>query len=162
MKKYFKLMSILVICSLIFGCSFNKTTDEVYKANGISITMNKGFVKKDLASATVYYESNEAILTALKETFTDLETANLGKASSVNDYAKAVLTNNKNDSEIKTEDDLTYFTYEKEASGKDFYYLASVYKSNDSFWLLNFACETKNKDTYEPLFKLWAKSVILF
>ena len=89
----------------------------------------------------------DAIVTGLKEEFSTLEAAGLTKDSTVEDYAKAVTTNNQKDSEIKTEDGLTYFTY------------TSDVKSNDAFWLFNFACDSSNQEKFESTFKTWAKSV---
>ena len=79
--------------------------------------------------------------------------------STVEDYAKAVLANNQVDYEIQTKDDLTYFTYENEANGKTFFYLSSLYKADDAFWLINFACDKNNRDKYETLFLKWASTV---
>ena len=73
----------------------------------MSITLTDEFTEKDLVSATVYFESMDAIVTGLKEEFSTLEAAGLTKDSTVEDYAKAVTTNNQKDSEIKTEDGLT-------------------------------------------------------
>ena len=42
---------------------------------------------------------------------------------------------------------------------KDYYYLTCVLKSEDAFWLVNFASETSNKNKYQPLFKKWAKTI---
>ena len=95
----------------------------------------------------------------LKENFTDLETIGINSESTEDDYASAVLENNKADYELQKEDSLRYFTYEKEVSGKNYFYLSAVAKSNDSFWLLTFASDVKDRDKYEPLFKTWAKSV---
>ena len=46
------------------------------------------FMKKSLASVTVYFESQETIVTALKEDFTTLEAINLGKNSTLKDKDK--------------------------------------------------------------------------
>ena len=103
----------------------------------MSITLTDEFTEKDLVSATVYFESMDAIVTGLKEEFSTLEAAGLTKDSTVEDYAKAVTTNNQKDSKIKTEDGLTYFTYTSDVNGKTYFYIATMYKSNDAFWLFN-------------------------
>ena len=125
----------------------------------MSITMPDGFYEKSLASVTVYFESQETIVTALKEDFTTLEAINLGKNSTLKDYGQAVLANNQKSEELKEKDGLTYFTYTTSVSGKNFFYTAVVYKADDSFWLLNFACEDSNKNKYEDTFLKWAKTV---
>ncbi len=157
-RKIFVSLLALVMCFTLGGCVFG-SKNKTYTSHGISVTMNDKFQEKSIVSQTVYLESTEAIFSALKEDFSALESINLGKSASLNDYAKAVVANNNADYEIKEEDGLTYFEYEKTVSGKDFYYLACVYKSDDAFWLVNFASETSNKGKYQPLFKRWAKTV---
>ena len=157
-RKIFVSLLALIMCFTLGGCVFG-SKNKTYTSHGISVTMNDTFQEKSIVSQTVYLESTEAIFSALKEDFSVLESINLGKSASLNDYAKAVVANNNADYKIKEEDGLTYFEYEKTVSGKDFYYLACVYKSEDAFWLVNFASETSNKDKYQPLFKRWAKTV---
>ena len=156
MKKIFSLLFLIGLVFLVAGCEAKK---ETYSSNGFKITMHEGFTEKSLASATVYYESMEAILTALKEEFTILAAAGITENSTVEDYLTAVSANNQETYEIKTSGDIKYFTYEKAVNGKDFYYLAIGYKSNDAFWLVNFAAEKANQAKYEPLFLEWAKTV---
>ena len=97
MKKFKYLIVVLVAILLAGGCSFNEeeSNNKQYSDNGFSITLPSDFYKKDLASVTVYYESEYAIVTALKESFTTLETVGLNSNSSIEDYAKAVIKNNK-------------------------------------------------------------------
>ena len=58
-----------------------------------------------------------------------------------------------------TKDGVTYFEYVKEMNGKNIYYLATVNKSEDAFWLIQFICSEKNKDKYKPKFLEWSKTV---
>ena len=39
------------------------------------------------------------------------------------------------------------------------FYIATMHKSNDAFWLFNFACDSSNQEKFESTFKTWAKSV---
>ena len=153
-----KILITLLCCLALVGCQ-STVSDKTYTSHGLTITMNDGFTEKELVNATVYYLSNDAIFMGLKENFTDLETIGINSESTEDDYASAVLENNKADYELQKEDSLRYFTYEKEVSGKNYFYLSAVAKSNDSFWLLTFASDVKDRDKYEPLFNTWAKSV---
>lgn len=51
------------------------------------------------------------------------------------------------------------FTYEREVSGNDYAYLATVFKSSDAFWLIQFACFKDDYNDKEDDFVKWAKSV---
>lgn len=158
MKKKVLYLLILLILG-VTGCALLEPEEKTFKDNGMSITLTDEFTEKDLVSTTVYFESMDAIVTGLKEEFSTLEAAGLTKDSTVEDYAKAVTTNNQKDSEIKTEDGLTYFTYTSDVNGKTYFYIATVYKSNDAFWLFNFACDSSDQEKFESTFKTWAKSV---
>lgn len=155
MKKGIYIFLIFIFCLFLTGCNNTKT----YTSHGMSIEMPKGFYEKSLASTTVYFESQTAIVTGLKETFQTLSQVGLDKNSSLQDYLKLVLKNNNKEETLKEEGNLVYFTYESNVSGKDFFYTTVGYKANDSFWLFNFACETKNKDNYASKFLDWAKTV---
>ena len=143
MKKYAQLVCLSLILFLVAGCSLSslfKESTKKYTVNGISVTMNDSFYEKDLVSQTAYLESQEAIFTALKEEFTELEAAGINKDATLKDYAEAVKNANSFTGDIIEKDGLVYFTYEKDVSGKSFFYLATVYKTDDAFWLINFAC----------------------
>ena len=158
MKKKVLYLLILLIIG-VTGCSLLEPEEKNFKNNGVSITLTDDFTEKDLVSTTVYFESMDAIVTGLKEEFNTLEAAGLTKDSTIEDYAKAVTTNNQKDSEIKTEDGLTYFTYTSDVNGKTYFYMATMYKSSDAFWLFNFACDSSDQEKFEGTFKTWAKSV---
>lgn len=117
MKKKVLYLLLLIIVA-VTGCALLEPEEKTFKDKVMSITLTDEFTEKDLVSATVYFESMDAIVTGLKEEFSTLEAAGLTKDSTVEDYAKAVTTNNQKDSEIKTEDGLTYFTYTSDVNGK--------------------------------------------
>ena len=156
MKKILYSFILLSMILLVAGCAAKEKT---YESHGIKITMQEGFNEKSLVSATVYLESIDSIFTALKEEFTILGQAGLDKDSTIEEYLTLVNAANNANYEIKTSGDLKYFTYESDVSGKTFYYLATAYKTDDAFWLCNFAAEAKNKEKFEPLFLKWAKTV---
>ena len=60
-------------------------------------------------------------------------------------------------SEIKTENGLTYFTYES-ADGSTFG-MAFLYKEADAFWLVQCLTEAKNAEELAPQFMEWASTV---
>jgi hypothetical protein len=148
----------VVFCFFLAGCEFNVGKKE-YSVNGINVTLEDGLVETDIVSQTVYLKGIDMEFTALKESFTDLEKVNITNENSLEDYARLVVSNNKLDSEVINKDGVTYFEYVKEMNGKNIYYLATVNKSEDAFWLIQFICSEKNKDKYKPKFLEWSKTV---
>ena len=149
------ILVIFTFCMLLTGCNKTKT----YTSHGMSIDLPIGFYEKSLASATVYLESQTAIITGLKETYTTLSQVGLDDSSSLTDYLELVLENNQKTESLKEDDNLVYFTYEATVNDKNFFYTTVGYKTSDGFWLFNFACEVENKDIYASKFLEWAKTV---
>ena len=158
MKKQLSVIALcLVICTLFLtlaGCALFEPKDKSFSKAGMTITLNTGFSEQEIVSQTAYYVSQKAIVTALKEdgsTIADYTVA---------DYAKLVCEVNKLDSDtIVAKDGYAEFTYEKEVSGKDYFYYARCFKNGTDFWLFQFACETKNTEEYKAIFEKWASSV---
>lgn len=153
-----KTLLVLFAILLLTGCSLGKTT-KTYSTNGISVTMDSGFYEKELVSQTVYLESQDAIFTALKEDFESLVGTTITSESTLKEYADVIKTGNNLTEDFIEKDGILYTTYEKEVSGKDFFYLVTVYKTNDAFWLINFASNAKDKAKFEPKFIEWAKTI---
>lgn len=158
-KKRIGIIVLMMFCVMLGGCFNPIEKQKDYSSHGFNIKMDDGMTEKDLATATATFMNDKAVVTALKEEFTLLEAIDIDEKSSIEDYAEAVIKNNKADYELKEKDGINYFEYEKTVSGKDYYYYAVVYKSHDAFWLVNFACEKNNKTEYQEKFFEWAKSV---
>lgn len=158
-KQRIAVMVLALFCVLLGGCFNTNVKQQEYSSHGFKITMDEGMTEKELATTTATFMNDKVVVTALKEEFSTLEVVDVNKDSTLEDYAKAVLKNNKADYELKEKDGIHYFEYEETVNGKDFYYLAPVYKSDDAFWLVNFACEKSNKDDYYDTFIKWAKTV---
>lgn len=159
-----KITSIFLVLLMLVGCvSFASCGESTttYTKDSFSITMPTGFYEKEMVAYTYYLESSTAIMTALKEDFTLFQQAGISTDISLKEYAQLIMVNGALDANtvVTEEDGLTYFTYEKEVSGKSFYYVCYVFKGTDAYWSMNLACETSNKDTYSPQFNEWAKTV---
>lgn len=159
MRKTLKniILTFVAILTLgVAGCNlFNKQV--TYSAHGMSITMDKGFKEKELLSATYYLERNDSIMLAIKEEFQLLLPATL----TLEDYTNLVLQNNIIYSNVNSRENenYMYFSYEKMVSGKNYYYLATTHKAEDSFWLIQFACSKNEKDEFEDKFFKWADTI---
>jgi hypothetical protein len=77
------------------------------------------------------------------------------------EYAELLVEANGLSSDVKIKDGMTFFDYQKKSSKdqKIYRYRAYVYKSDDAFWMIQFAIETKNYDDYADSIDEWARSV---
>lgn len=128
---------------------------KTFSKNGVTITLNASFRKTYDSRFTACFESKQAGVCALKEPFSAM--AGFGNKT-LKQYGELVIQNNSlKASEIKTENGLTYFTYES-ADGSTFG-MAFLYKEADAFWLVQCLTEAKNAEELAPQFMEWASTV---
>ena len=60
--------------------------------------------------------------------------------------------------ELKTKDDLMYFEYTSE-DVDNYNYIAFIYKADDAFWMVQFATDEDDYDSYTDRIYEWAASV---
>lgn len=163
MKKILCLIGVLIVAFLL---TFTITLDfinvskkEVFKENDLQITLTSDFHISNLEGASAYFESNNAIVVAYEESLEDLKDLGINKNSSLEDYAKIILKANESDSKLQKDGNLIYYEYESTVENDLFYYLVTVVKNDDSFWVINFASPKSKKSMYKPAFIKWAKSI---
>lgn len=135
---------------------------STYSQPDFEITMAPGFTESELATATYFYVSDDAALIIMKEEFTTLEQViDLNADSTVIEYGEAVRANTQTEtSEIMVDDSgITYFTYENNALGQDFFYTAVLCKGSDAFWLCTFYCMIEDKAEFENVFLNWGSTI---
>lgn len=158
-KKRIGIIVLMMFCVLLGGCFNSVVKQKDYSSHGFNIKMDDGMTEKDIATSTAAWVGEKAIVTALKEEFSILKSIDIDEDSTIKDYAEAVIKNNKADYELQEKDGMNYFEYEQTISGKEYYYFAVIYKADDGFWLVNFACDSSDKSTYQEKFVEWAKTV---
>ena len=113
----------------------------------------------DFEGFTVTYDSKNVAVFALKEEFKLAE--GFGDFT-LEQYRDLVIQNNGLSSyKIEKEEGLTGFQYEAVSpeTKENYQYFSFVYKSNDAFWLVQFATRSKNADEYNSKIYEWAKTV---
>lgn len=151
---------VALIVGIIIGLlpslkSITSNKEKVFTYNDMSITLNRSFREVYYNGFTVSYENNDTIILMLEEKFSLEPSLQL---LSLNDYAQTVISVNEIDAEIEKNEDLTYFSYSYFSSddNQTFYYYDFVYKTDDSFWLIQFAgCD----ENCEEQFINYAKTI---
>ena len=164
-KPRFKLIPLLIIpivAALVFVAVYSfsnlpvyNSDDKVFSQSGLTITLTDKFYERDMVPFTAVFGSSDLIIFALKEEFVLFENQNL----SLKEYAEFVIAANQTDTTVKVVEGLTSFTFEDHVNGKDYVYFATVYKGDDAYWLLQFACETTKYESLRPAIIQYAKSV---
>ena len=165
-RKGLLILIVAAIVGAVVGYSItsnlfsNKTPDpKDFSSNGMTITLTDEFVKTDVENYTVAYDSKNVAVFALKEAFTLAEGF---QDYTLEQYGNLVLQNNNlSSSKMQNLEGLTEFEYEfTNPDTKDTYkYFSFVYKSNDAFWIVQFATLTENVDECSSKIIEWAKTI---
>ena len=165
LKKNYKtilfLLNIIVFICCLTGCENKVEKTKAYSVKELHITAIDDLYQKDAITHTAFFLNDKIGLALSKETFEEYNNLNFGISgdSSLNDYTNFIKTINKIDGEVIENDGLTYVKYNKTVAENYNFYMMFTYKTDDSFWLVNFFCSDKDKDVYEAKFIEWAKSV---
>ena len=180
MKKVISLLLIAVLMFSLASCGLFES-EKVFEIEGLSITLTNGFSEndamlEDLQQAYTDLMNNaDYTLSFPLEAVYYLENANIGisflrcvpKAPSGLDLFKdglrqGYLSAGYETSESKKEDDFRYFDVEI-GDGK---VMLACYEaesdqgaSNNVFWVVQFACDSRYFSSYTETFLNWAKSV---
>lgn len=149
----FMLAAILIIAT--FTACFFGAKDKTFEVGDLKITLTDQFVEKEIVGQTAMFQSTNVLVTVLME-----EKSLIGNGVSLERYAELVCNvNGLKDSEIELNGDRAEFTYEKTVSGKDYKYFAKCYKTDEAYWLVQFACFEDSADKYVDNIEKWADTV---
>ncbi len=162
MKKTILLRSLalLMLCTvLLCSCA---AKPETFSCEGMQIDLTNKFSELEQEGCTAIYTTRKEMVTVLKESFEQLSESglNLNADSTPVQYARVVAEANAlEDVKVQTRNEVICFVYENTADGTAYTYLATVHKSEDAFWLIQFAATSKDYAEREATFFEYAKSV---
>ena len=164
-RKGIAILAVSLLIGLVAGnflgrslVSSKNTDPKEFSARGMTITLTEAFQPVSYEGFTHCYESRSAVMFALKEDFTifpGFEDYNL------EDYARLVADANHVDlSSLQAGQGFLYYSFVNQGSdGTDFYYVATMFKGTDAFWLIQFATPLEKQDKMHDQFLTWAASV---
>ncbi len=158
-KRVFSILSILLALSfLISGCNLLAAEKDFQKGN-MTITLTNEFVEQNYEGFTACYASVSGVaIFALEEEFSLLEGF---EDYSLREYAELVIEGNNLSATVKESDGLIGFEHNfyNSQTEEDWHYCSYVFKTNDAFWLFQFAALEEDIDDLRPSFVEWAKSI---
>ncbi|MBQ8374293.1 MAG: hypothetical protein IJX98_01815 [Clostridia bacterium] len=138
--------------------------EKTFQKSGLSIILTNDFKEKEVLDYTAYYSSPKMMVLTLK---VEMDGFDVNKwnpyESTCYDYAEKISKEYRNlypsTTEVTVNEELIYFTFDFEQSGKTYKYLLAIYKANDAYWQVSFGCEKRNYDTLKKDMICYAKSV---
>ncbi len=164
-KKGLLVMCIAALVGAVIGfigtsnILFSDPEPKTFSDNGMSITLTDEFKKTEYENFTTCYDSKHVAVFALKEEFTLFEGF---EDYTLEEYGDLVFSaNDVSDSTLKTVDGLTYFEFEftNPDTKQLCKYIAFIYKSDNAFWMIQFATLAEDMEEYRPNIIEWAKTV---
>ena len=136
---------------------------NLWEAEELSLLLPWEYSEANLEGFTASFQNDNSAVLLRKDRFDNYENVDLS-AYSVDQYAEATRRNNAEyrPSELeRTEGGVTYYeyTYIDEEEGENYSYLTAVYKSDEAFWLVQFASGEKDYEDYRDLFLQLADKV---
>lgn len=130
--------------------------EKTFSKSGLTITLTAEFYEDEMEPFTAFFDSENIGVFAIKEEFAQFQN---NKSLSLKEYAEIVIDNFQVDAEVKEADGLTSFTFNEYVDGEEYTYFATIYRSNDALWLLQFVCESTKYEELKPTIIQYAKSV---
>lgn len=161
-RKGIVILIVAFILGIFIGLAkngvLNRVEEQNFSAEGMTITLNDQFDEVSYEGFTQCFESKSVAVFTLKEDFSLMPGL---EDYTLEDYADLVLSaNGMLPEELKEEDGILYFDYVTQGGdGEDYYYLATLHKGSDAFWLIQFATPASNQDKLHDQFIDWAETV---
>lgn len=161
-KKGTLVMIAAVIIGLVIGFGSVMLEDafvspKEFTVDNVTITLTSDFTEEEFEGFDQCFDSSNVAVFMLKDEFS--------LAAELKDYTLAqygdlVIQGNELDTELKTENGITYFSYTGEGdSGTPYRYFATLHKGPDAFWMIQFAVEEADLEEYRDDIFQWAASV---
>lgn len=166
-KKGALVLIVAAIVGAIVGWGLSSTffddveiTPKQFTVDNMQITLTSEFETETYEGFNGVFVSSTEVVFALKEEFDLLEGF---EDYTLKQYGELVIENNglTGSTELKEIDGLLCFDYENKNNVDNitYYYFATVFKSNDAFWLIQFAVPAENSEDSLPQFIEWAKTI---
>lgn len=168
-KKRTVVATILLVAALIIGLCAGRLISgglfrnrapkpEDFTLNGMTITLTKDFTEDNVMGFTSSYRSKDVYALALREAFLEAEGL---KELSLEEYRDLLMeVNELADARADTFDGIPGFEYDYEdEDGNAYHDRTFVYRTDDSFWMIQFITFREAFSKYEATVNGWAKSV---
>lgn len=150
----------IVMSSALFAGPFF-VRDKEFSTEGVTITLTNEFQKTKQEGFVAAYRSREVFIAVQKEPF---DSASVLETYSVEQYLQEMIEHNADKLgpvSVTDADGLIGFVSKGKDSktGKPCHYYYYCYKSEDAFWLIQFAVHEEDVEKYGQSIIDWAKSV---
>ena len=162
------LLSVLLLCGCAEGGepktsaaesdAHKSLKERVFRVAEMEISLDESFAQAPVQGLEACYTSEHVDVFVLREDFSLAEGL---RDQSLLQYGAAVVAGNEQaqGAAVTEKNGLTYFEYAGEEGGVRFVLLSYLYKSENAFWVVQFATPEAKRAYLEDSVEAWAKSV---
>ena len=150
------------LLSGIMGAMDEEAQPKTFTTGDITITLTDEFEEGTLDGYDAVWESWDMMVVVLQEPFDTLtEVMEDPATATVREFAELHRDSNEKTAPIETRNGLTRYCYEweNEENGVTYRYYTYLFKSDDSFWMVQFFLDAEDAAEYQDLIPQWAQSV---
>lgn len=162
MKHLKKLLFLILAATLLLAGCGTDAEPKTFIVDDFSITMTNEFEVYKASGFDFAYMTERILMLGIFDEYKDIEELGFtaGENASAAEYLSFVIERNKmpDDVKVQTKDGIDYFTYEAEADGTNFRYIAFVFPHEGTFCFVQFSCRANEFNKNEADFFAYAKS----
>ena len=160
---------ILLIGAIVLGAAvgtqipglIQKAKDskpKQFSAEGMTITLTEAFKSTQISDFTSCYESKEVLVMNTKQSFAEIPGL---KNMTLEEYRTALTANVQADREMKDYGGIPGFEYDYTSPDykESYHYRVYLFKTDDAFWIVEFATRQNKFSSWEAKIGEWAKTV---
>lgn len=158
-KRIIAVVLLFAVVLTFAGCGVKDTKDKVFTCEEMSITLNEGYTETEMEGYTACFDSATVAVFIIKEEFSlmvGFEDYTLEQYADLVMQANSARTPERADTDELTCMKYSYFNSEE---NQNYIYLASLYKSDNAFWMVQFVCKEEDYAEHEAYFIERAKTV---
>lgn len=164
-KKKNRKGAVIMIVAIIIGITIGlflpggffgaeTASPKIFTKDDFQITLTDAFEPLEQSDFFAFYQSKTAMVFSLREE------ENLFGDITLEEYGDLVLqANGKTSIKMSRDDNFIWFEYTDTPEEQEIYYLAVCCRSDDAFWIVNFATPANNQNKYRDKFLDWAKTI---
>ena len=165
-KMIVKRSLVIFLCTMLIGIligfavtsiimTVNGSKEQDFNASYMTITLNRGFEKKSSAGVVAAFISGDVSIFVNR-----INPSDTSKTMSETEYAEMLIEHNQfTETEVEEDDGLCYFIAKQSDGAAQMLHYTYVYKTEDDFWLVEFAIKEGASSKKIDNISKWAHSV---
>ena len=153
-------LCLVFLAALLAACSGTPApADKVFAVEDLRITLTDAFTEVYREGYAMCYAADRANVVTLKEEFSLAEGL---EEMTTEEYARELIVGTGRDPDatpVLRDGERIHYDYKETVGDETYFYMTYLYKTDEAFWVVQFAAALQDEEEYRPLFARWASGV---